>query len=75
METAVLHHRSGKLAENANATIRITHALFVKMLTGQAGIREVLFSDDVSVEGSKLDLVKFFALLDRPDSAFNIVTP
>ena len=75
LENAVLHHRSGKLAENANATIRITHALFVKMLTGQAGIREVLFSDDVSVEGSKLDLVRFFALLDRPDSVFNIVTP
>lgn len=75
LENAVLHQRAGKRAENANATIRITHALFVKMLTGQAGIREILFSDEVSVEGSKLDLVKFFALLDRPDGAFNIVTP
>jgi alkyl sulfatase BDS1-like metallo-beta-lactamase superfamily hydrolase len=54
---------------------RITHALFVKMLTGVAGIREILFSDDVSVDGSKLDLLKFFALLDRPNETFNIVTP
>ncbi len=50
-------------------------ALFVKMLTGNAGIRDILFSDDVSVEGSKLDLLGFFALLDRPNETFNIVTP
>ena len=54
---------------------RFTHPLFVKMLTGGAGIRDILFSDDVSVEGSKLDLLQFFALLDQPDPVFNIVTP
>ena len=45
------------------------------MLTGRAGVREILFSDDVSVEGSKLGLLQFFALLDRPNETFNIVTP
>jgi alkyl sulfatase BDS1-like metallo-beta-lactamase superfamily hydrolase len=75
LENAVLHQREGSPAANANATVRITHPLFVKMLTGGAGIRDILFSDDVSVEGSKLDLLKFFALLDQPDPTFNIVTP
>ena len=75
LENAVLHHRTGNPAAEANATIRITHALFVKMLTGDAGIRDILFSDDVSVEGSKLDLLGFFALMDRPNETFNIVTP
>jgi alkyl sulfatase BDS1-like metallo-beta-lactamase superfamily hydrolase len=75
LENSVLHHRTGQTAAAANATIHITHALFVKMLTGNAGIRDILFSDDVSVEGSKLDLLGFFALLDRPDETFNIVTP
>lgn len=75
LENAVLHQREGTLAPDANATVRITHPLFVKMLTGGAGIREILFSEDVSVEGSKLDLVRFFALLDQPNETFNIVTP
>lgn len=75
LENAVLHYRAGEPIADANATIRITHPLFVRMLTGDAGIRDILFSDEVSVEGSKLDLLQFFALLDRPDDTFNIVTP
>jgi alkyl sulfatase BDS1-like metallo-beta-lactamase superfamily hydrolase len=75
LENAVLHQREGNPVADANATVRITHPLFVKMLTGNAGIRDILFSDEVSVEGSKLDLLQFFALLDRPNPTFNIVTP
>jgi alkyl sulfatase BDS1-like metallo-beta-lactamase superfamily hydrolase len=75
LENAVLYHRSGTLSPDANATVRISHALFVKMITGNAGIKEVLFSDDVSLEGSTIDLLGFFALLDTPDDVFNIVTP
>ncbi|MEZ5503483.1 MAG: alkyl sulfatase dimerization domain-containing protein [Halioglobus sp.] len=75
LENAVLHHRSGQPAPRADATVRITHPLFVKMLTGSAGIRDIIFSDEISVEGDKLDLLKFFALLDRPNETFNIVTP
>ncbi|MCB1706544.1 MAG: MBL fold metallo-hydrolase [Halioglobus sp.] len=75
LENAVLHQREGDPVADANATVRITHPLFVKMLTGRAGVRDILFSDDVSVEGSKLDLLQFFALLDQPNATFNIVTP
>ena len=75
LENAVLHHRVGAANPEANATVRITHALFLDMLTGQAGVRDTLFSDDVSVEGSTLDLLGFFSLLDRPDETFDIVTP
>jgi alkyl sulfatase BDS1-like metallo-beta-lactamase superfamily hydrolase len=75
LENAVLYHRSGALSPDANATVRISHPLFVKMLTGNADIQEVLFSDDVSLEGSTIDLLGFFAQLDLPDDVFNIVTP
>jgi alkyl sulfatase BDS1-like metallo-beta-lactamase superfamily hydrolase len=75
LENSVLHQREGAPATDADATVRITHPLFVKMLTGAAGIRDILFSDDVSVEGSKLGLLQFFALLDQPSETFNIVTP
>ncbi|MDE0931808.1 MAG: MBL fold metallo-hydrolase, partial [Halioglobus sp.] len=75
LENAVLHQRKGSPSPNADATIHITHALFVQMLTGGAGASDILFSDDISIEGSKLSLVKFFALLDTPEASFNIVTP
>lgn len=75
LENSVLHHRMGEAAANANATISITHGLFVKMLTGQAGIKDTLLSDDVSLEGSQIDLLRFFSLLDRPDETFDVVTP
>jgi alkyl sulfatase BDS1-like metallo-beta-lactamase superfamily hydrolase len=75
LENAVLHHRPGKADADANATIRITHPLFLRMLGGDVGVREILFSDEVSVDGSTLDLIQFFALLDRPDGTFDIVTP
>ena len=75
LENAVLHQREGEPSADADATIHITHELFVKMLTGGAAASDILFSDDISVEGSKLGLVNFFALLDIPQSTFNIVTP
>jgi alkyl sulfatase BDS1-like metallo-beta-lactamase superfamily hydrolase len=75
LENAVLHQREGSTDPDANATIRITHPMFVKMLTGGAGIRDILFSDDVSVEGSKIGLLRFFGLLEQPNATFNIVTP
>lgn len=75
LENAVLQHRVGDAHPEANATVRITHRLFIDMLTGNAGIRDTLFSDEVSVDGSTLDLVGFFSLLDRPEETFDIVTP
>jgi linear primary-alkylsulfatase len=75
LENAVLHHRIGDAADNANATIQITHEMFIKLLTRQVGPREILFSDDVSLQGSEIDLVRFFALIDRPNEVFDIVTP
>jgi alkyl sulfatase BDS1-like metallo-beta-lactamase superfamily hydrolase len=45
------------------------------MATGQAGLRELIFSDDLAVEGSRARLLSFFSLFDRPDGRFPIVTP
>ncbi len=75
LENAVLHHRLTVADPEANATIKLTHGLFLKMLLGQLGVRDVLFSDDVEFEGSELDVLRFFALLDQPNESFNIVTP
>jgi alkyl sulfatase BDS1-like metallo-beta-lactamase superfamily hydrolase len=75
LKNSVLHYREGEPAANANATINITQPMFMKLLLGEAGVKDVVFSSELDVDGSKLDLVKFFGLLDQPRGNFNIVTP
>lgn len=75
LENSVLHYRKDENDEKTDAGIKITHPLFIKMLTGKAGVRDILFSDDLDIEGSKIDLIRFFALFDKPNGTFNIVTP
>ncbi len=75
IENAVLHYRRAEPDAKANATVKLTRDFLVKLGTGQAGLRDMLFSDDLAVEGSRMDLFSFFSLLDRPDGKFAIVTP
>ncbi len=49
--------------------------MFIRMLTGKAGLKDLLLSDKVELEGSKLDLLSFFSLFDKPEGRFAIVTP
>lgn len=74
LENAVLHFRRAPAAQNANATLSLTHPMFVKLLVGTAGAKDVLLSDDVKVTGSTIDLVKFFSLFTKADGKFAIVT-
>jgi len=73
IENSVLHHR--KITQNmkSDVTLKMTHSLFIKMLIGQAGIKDTLFSEDLEIEGDKIDLLKFFNLFDKPTGTFSIV--
>ncbi|MFP0196316.1 alkyl/aryl-sulfatase [Pseudomonas sp. PHC1] len=73
IENAVLHYRKGPTAENANATLTVTKDLFVQLLGGTAGLKEALTSDDLKVEGSKVDLMRFLGLLEKAPGNFAIV--
>ncbi len=75
LENAVLHHRRTEPDPAAVATVRLTRALLVRLVTGQAGLRELVFSDELSVDGSRLALVSFLRLFDTPKGDFPIVTP
>lgn len=75
VKNSVLHHRKAQRNENANATLNITHDLFLDLVLGTANISEFIFSDQLSIEGSKLDLAKFFGLQDAADEVFEIVRP
>ncbi len=74
LENAVLHFKKSAPEPNANATLTLTKTIFIKMMTGTAGIKDTLFSDDLKVDGSKLDLVRFFSLIDKAPGTFAIVT-
>jgi len=75
IENAVLHFRRAPPADDANAGIALPKALFLKVLVGTAGIGDLLGDSGILVTGSKLDLLSFFRLLEKPPSTFPIVTP
>jgi alkyl sulfatase BDS1-like metallo-beta-lactamase superfamily hydrolase len=75
IENAVLHHRRAEPATDADATVRLTRDLLVRLGIGDAGVKELVMSDALDVEGSRLKLLSFLSLLDKPDGQFAIVTP
>jgi alkyl sulfatase BDS1-like metallo-beta-lactamase superfamily hydrolase len=74
IENAVLHHRKAPPAVDANATLTLTKGVFLKMVIGKAGIKDMM-GDDVQVAGSKIDLIRFFSLIKKPPATFPIATP
>nr|WP_295778547.1 alkyl sulfatase dimerization domain-containing protein [Rhodoferax sp.] len=74
VENAVLHFKRGEAAPDANATLTLTKDIFVKMIAGTAGVKDTLLSDDLKVTGSKIDLARFFGLIDKAPGTFAIVT-
>jgi len=75
LQNSVLHHYERDPNPDAGVTLEITKDLFLQMMAGTASIKDTLFGDDLKIEGSKLDLLGFFRLLDKPTGTFNIVTP
>jgi len=73
IDNAVLHFKRGQHPE-ANATLTLTKPLFVKIIAGSAGIQETLLGDDLKVSGSKVDLVRFFGLIEKAPGTFGIVS-
>jgi alkyl sulfatase BDS1-like metallo-beta-lactamase superfamily hydrolase len=77
IENAVLHHRTLEKGakSHADVTVRLTKEFWLRLAMGQAGVRDLVFSKDLDVNGSRLDLLRFFSLLDPPDPNFAIVRP
>jgi len=75
LNNSVLRYKKVDKETPADATLNLTQALFVDIAIGKAGLKDTLFGDELSVEGSKLDLINFFSLLDKPTGTFGIATP
>lgn len=73
LDNSVLQHKKVSADAQADATLNISHTLFIDVVIGRAGIKEVVFSDDLEVDGSRLDLLNFLRLFDQPKGAFPIV--
>jgi alkyl sulfatase BDS1-like metallo-beta-lactamase superfamily hydrolase len=74
IENGVLHFRKAPPAADANATLTLTKAFFLQMMTGQAGAKDLLLSDQTKIDGSKIDLAKFFGMIEKAPGTFPIVT-
>lgn len=74
IRNGVFHYAKNKPVEGANATIQISRTLFLEVITKKAEGTD-LFGDEFQVEGSKIDLLRFLAMLKKPDGNFNVVTP
>ncbi len=75
VENGVLHHWQRAADPGAAVTVKLTRELFLKMVTGQVGLKELILSDELDVDGSRAELLSFFGLLDPVDGNFAIVTP
>lgn len=73
IENGVLHHQAAPPVDEANATLRLTKAFFLQMMTGQAGATDLLLSDQTDIEGSRIDLGRFFGLIEPAPGVFPIV--
>jgi len=74
IENGLMHHHRAPSAADADATLTLTKALFVQMMTGQAGAKDLVLSDQTKISGSKIDLGRFLTMIERAPGTFPIVT-
>ncbi len=75
IENAVMHHRRvSEPARDANASLALTRAMLVKVVAGQAGMKDMITSPELKTSGSTIDLIRFFGLADKAKGTFPIVT-
>jgi alkyl sulfatase BDS1-like metallo-beta-lactamase superfamily hydrolase len=74
IDNAVLHHRQAPPVAQANATLTLTKDFFLRLVTGSAGAADMLLSGDTDIEGSRIDLARFFRLLDKAPGTFPLIT-
>ncbi|MBM4266241.1 MAG: MBL fold metallo-hydrolase [Deltaproteobacteria bacterium] len=75
LSNGVLLHRRAEADPNAAATVNLTRDLFLRLGTGKAGIRDLIFSGDFDVDGSRMAVLSFFSLMEPLNPDFPIVTP
>ncbi len=75
IENGVLNYRKADPDPTADVSLKLTRDFWLRLAIGSAGLREMIFSDELDVDGSRVKLLSFFSLMEAPEPSFNIVTP
>ena len=75
LDNSVLHHKESRPVADADATVRLTKDYWLAFLTRQASLKDLVFSDALDIDGSRLALFSLLGLLQPPTPGFAIVTP
>ncbi|MEJ5362236.1 MAG: alkyl sulfatase dimerization domain-containing protein [Spirochaetota bacterium] len=73
IRNSVLYY-SKVVSGNNDADLHIPYTTFIKLITGAIDKTKILFDTDVHWNGSKVALIKFFTMFEKPER-FAIVTP
>lgn len=74
LSNGVMHHRRGTARADADASVELTRAFWMRLLQQEAGLLDMIASGDFAITGDRRALLGFFALLEQPDPDFPIVT-
>lgn len=70
----MLHHAKAVPAADANATLTPTKPIFITSMAGTADLEHTLLSDGLRIDGSKIDLLRLFTLVDKAPGTFAVAT-
>ena len=72
---SVLNHRQSEPVDDADATVRMTRDFWLDLITGKAGLQEMVFSNEFEIEGSRLSVIAFLGSLQNPRGRFQYRDP
>lgn len=75
LENGVLSYVAGRHAPDARATLRLPSVRLAQLAAGRTTVTDLVAAGTATVVGDQSALTTLFALLDRPESTFNIVEP
>lgn len=75
VKNAVLNYYPGDLAQTPNLTVTLNRQKINDLILGAATLDSAIGDGSIKIDGDKEQLKAFFALLDKFDFWFNIVTP
>lgn len=67
--------KSEKIKKDNDPLVRSVKTESIKMILGNAGVKDTLLNNDFKISGSRVGLIRFFSLSDKAPGAFGIVTP
>jgi len=75
LSNSVLNNTKGRVLKNADVTLTMSTAAFMKMTVGKVPMADLMKAEEIQLEGDPKALSAVFANLESPDPMFNIVTP